>query len=107
MDLIERSQNVFDGISRWLRRGKNSRAVVKNRLQLILIQDRTGVSPEILDALRDDMFTVISKYFIVQEEGVEMSLETHDDSVALVANIPVLRIKRQSPSFQGQSPSSQ
>ena len=98
---------MFEGISRWLRRGKGSGATVKNRLQLILIQDRTGVSPEILDALRDDMFNVISKYFIVQEDDVEMSLETDDDSVALVANIPVLRIKRQSPSLQGQSPSSQ
>jgi cell division topological specificity factor len=60
---------------------------------LILIQDRTGVSPEILDALREDMFGVISKYFIVKEDGVEMSLEKHDDSVALIANIPVLKMK--------------
>ena len=84
---------MFDGISKWLRRGKNSKTVVKNRLQLILIQDRTGVSPEILDALREDMFTVISKYFIVEEDGVEMSLESQDDSVALIANIPVLKMK--------------
>ena len=84
---------MFDGISRWLRRGKNSKTVVKNRLQMILIHDRTGVSPEILDALREDMFTVISKYFIVEEDGVEMSLESQDDSVALIANIPVLKMK--------------
>ncbi len=94
MDLIERSQNVFDGISRWLRRGKNSRTVVKNRLQMILIHDRTGVSPEILDALREDMFRVISNYFIVNEDGVEMSLERDEGSVALVANIPVISMKR-------------
>ena len=84
---------MFESISRWLRRGKDSKTVVKNRLQLILIQDRTGVSPEILDALREDMFGVISKYFIVKEDGVEMSLESHDDSVALIANIPVLKMK--------------
>ncbi len=89
---------MFENISRWLRGGKGSKVTVKNRLQLILIQDRTGVSPEILDALRDDMFNVISKYFIVNEDDVEMSLETDDDSVALVANIPVLRMKRQSAS---------
>ncbi len=86
---------MFESLSRWLRRGKGSRTIVKNRLQLILIQDRTTVAPEILDALRDDMFQVISKYFIVQQEDVEMSLETDDDSVALVANIPVLKLKRQ------------
>jgi len=85
---------VFEGINRWLRRGRGSRATVKNRLQLILIQDRTGVSPEILDGLREDMFQVISKYFEVEEDDVEMSLERDDDAVALVANIPVLSIKR-------------
>lgn len=85
---------MFEGINRWLRRGKGSKTTVKNRLQLILIQDRTGVSPEILDALRDDMFSVISKYFIIKENDVEMSLETEDDTVALVANIPVLKMKR-------------
>ena len=85
---------MFDGISRWLRRGKNSKTVVKNRLQLILIQDRTGVSPEILDALREDMFRVISNYFIIEENSVEMSLETQDDTVALIANIPVLKMKK-------------
>ena len=85
---------MFDGISRWLRRGKNSRTVVKNRLQMILIHDRTGVSPEILDALREDMFRVISNYFIIEEGGVEMSLESQDDAVALIANIPVLKMKK-------------
>ncbi len=85
---------MFEGLAQWLRSGKGSKTTVKNRLQLILIQDRTGVSPEILDGLRDDMFNVISKYFIVQEDDVEMSLETDDNSVALVANIPVLKMKR-------------
>ena len=85
---------MFDGISKWLRRGKDSKTVVKNRLQMILIHDRTGVSPEILDALREDMFRVISNYFIVEEDGVEMSLESQDDSVALIANIPVLKMKK-------------
>jgi len=86
---------VFESLSRWLRRGKGSKNVGKSRLQLILINDRTGVSPEILDALREDMFQIISKYFIVKEDDVEMSLEKEEGSVALVANIPVLSMKRQ------------
>ena len=85
---------MFENISRWLRRGRGSKDMGKNRLQLILVHDRTGVSPEILDALRVDMFRVISKYFVVKEDDVEMSLERDEGSVALVANIPVLSIKR-------------
>jgi len=88
---------VFENISRWLRRGreKGSKSIGKSRLQLILINDRTGVSPEILDALQEDIFHVISKYFNVKEDDVEMSLEKDEGAVALVANIPVLSIKRQ------------
>jgi cell division topological specificity factor len=86
---------VFEGISRWLRRGKGSKDTGKSRLQLILIHDRTGVSPEILDSLREDMFRVISRYFVVNEADVEMNIERDEGSVALVANIPILSMKRQ------------
>ncbi len=85
---------MFENISRWLRRGKGSKNTGKSRLQLILIHDRTGVSPETLDALRVDMFRVISKYFVINENDVEMSLEKDEGTVALVANIPVLSMKR-------------
>ena len=85
---------MFENLSRWLRKGKGSKNTAKSRLQLILVHDRTGVSPEILDSLREDMFLVISKYFIIKEDDVEMSLERDEDAVALVANIPVLSMKR-------------
>ena len=85
---------MFENISRWLRRGKGSKITGKSRLQLILIHDRTGVSPETLDALRVDLFRVISKYFVINENDVEMSLEKDEGTVALVANIPVLSMKR-------------
>ena len=86
---------MFESIARWLRREKGSKDIGKSRLQLILVHDRTGVSPEILDSLREDMFQVISKYFVIRESDVEMSLEREEGSVALVANIPVLSMKRQ------------
>jgi cell division topological specificity factor len=86
---------VFEGISRWLRRGKGSKSTGKSRLQLILVHDRTGVSPEILDDLREDMFQVISKYFVINEDDVEMEIEKDEGSVALVASIPIVSMKRQ------------
>lgn len=86
---------MFENISRWLRRGKSSKDIGKGRLKLILIEDRTGVAPEILDALKEDMFAVISKYFEIKESDVEMNIEKEEDSVALVANIPILGARRQ------------
>ena len=87
---------MFEGINKWLRRGKKgSKTEGKRRLQLILIHDRTGISPEILDALTEDMFSVISRYFVVNQGDVKMDIERDEDSVALVANIPILSMKRQ------------
>jgi cell division topological specificity factor len=86
---------VFETISRWLRKEKRSKEVGKSRLQLILVHDRVGVSPEVLDDLRRDIFEVISKYFEVRQDDVDMDIERDDDSVALVANIPILSMKRQ------------
>ncbi|MBM3212590.1 cell division topological specificity factor MinE [Candidatus Poribacteria bacterium] len=86
---------MFEAIIRWLNRGKLSKDKARIRLQHILVIDRTGVSPEILDALRDDMFAIINKYFDIQLDEVEMKLEKDDESVALIANIPIVRSKRE------------
>jgi len=86
---------MFEGLSRWLRRGRGSKDIGKSRLQLILVQDRTGVSPEILEALKEDIFSAISKYFVIKEDDVDMKIERDEESVALVANIPILSMKRQ------------
>lgn len=85
---------MFETLIRWLNKGKLSKDTARIRLQHILVIDRTGVSPEILEALRDDMLGIISKYFEVKEEDLKMNLKSDEDSMALVANIPVLSIRR-------------
>ena len=68
---------------------EKSGKVVKKRLQMVLIQDRASVSPEVMEKLRDDIIKVISKYMVINQSDMEISLENVEDSVALVANIPV------------------
>ena len=68
---------------------EKSGKVAKKRLQMVLIQDRASVSPEVMEKLRDDIIKVISKYMVINQSDMEISLENVEDSVALVANIPV------------------
>ena len=68
---------------------KKSGQIAKERLQVVLIHDRASVSPEIMDRLKDDIITVISKYMVINKNDMEISLANDADSVALVANIPV------------------
>ena len=72
---------------------EKSGKVAKRRLQMVLIQDRASVSPEMMNQLRDDIIQVISKYMVINQSDMEITLENVDDSVALVANIPVQNMK--------------
>jgi len=68
---------------------KRSGQIAKERLQVVLIHDRASVSPEVMEQLKGDIITVLSKYMDINRNEMEISLENDANSVALVANIPV------------------
>ncbi|KNF09448.1 cell division topological specificity factor MinE [Gottschalkia purinilytica] len=81
---------------------KNSKNVAKERLKLVLIHDRANVSPRFLEMIKGDIIRVISDYMVIDEEGLDIKLtRTRKDSdsspiSALVANIPILKMKEDS-----------
>lgn len=66
----------------------------KERLKLVLISDRATVSPHIMEALREELLEVISRYMTVDAAQVEMGLQRTGNAMALAANIPVISMKR-------------
>jgi cell division topological specificity factor len=72
----------------------NSGKVAKDRLQLVLVHDRTDISPELMEQMRNDIIAVIRKYVEIDEPRIELGLEREESSVALVANIPVTTVRR-------------
>jgi cell division topological specificity factor len=74
--------------------GSGSAQEANKRLKVILIHDRTDISPRLLDNLRREMIAVLTKYMDIDESKIEMDLDHDERAVALVANIPVLRIRR-------------
>ena len=66
----------------------------KERLKLVLISDRATVSPHIMEALREELLEVISRYMTVDATSVEMGLQRTGNAMALAANIPVISMKR-------------
>ncbi|AFV10840.1 cell division topological specificity factor MinE [Thermacetogenium phaeum DSM 12270] len=71
-----------------------SKNVAQERLRLVLMHDRLDLSPQLLDALRADLLKVIRDYAVIDEDAMEIDLERGKGCVALVANIPVVRMKR-------------
>ena len=67
--------------------------IARDRLKVVLIHDRANISPEVMENLKNDIIKVISNYMEINQQDMDISLANDDDSVALVANIPVSRMK--------------
>ena len=80
-----------DIIDKLLRRQQASAAKARERLQLVLAHDRTDLSPDLLDQMREEILNVVAKYVEIDMEEGAVSLETEDRMTALVANLPIKR----------------
>ena len=80
---------------RWaLQRHERSKETAHQRLHVILIMDRIGMSSETLDAMKTDFLEVVSRYLVVDEESIEMDMRRTEDSLVLVSNIHVRDVVR-------------
>lgn len=64
-----------------------------NRLRFVLMHDRTNLSPETMEKMRDELIDVISKYVVIDTEALDLNLAAEGDAIALLASIPILRAK--------------
>ncbi|MCX7781058.1 MAG: cell division topological specificity factor MinE [Negativicutes bacterium] len=86
---------MFDLINKMFgKEGTGSKDIAKERLRLVLVHDRVNVSPQFMEVLKEDMIKVISNYMEINERDMEINLTHTNTQVALVANIPVNRMKR-------------
>ena len=63
------------------------------RLKLVLMHDRTQLSPAMMEQMRDELVDVISRYVVIDKNALDINLESESNTIALVANIPVLRTR--------------
>ena len=76
-----------------------SKNAAKERLHLVLMQDRANVSADFLELMKQEIIDVIKKYIVVDEDAIDVRLtnKTNEDGTngapALYANIPIVNIK--------------
>jgi cell division topological specificity factor len=73
---------------------KNSADNAKERLQLVLIHDRTDLTPAELDSLKDDLIATISRHVEIDVQALRIGVEHDGRSQRLVADIPLKAARR-------------
>ena len=68
----------------------SSREIAKERLQLVLVHDRIRLSPAMLEKLKDELITAISRYVEIDADSVAVTFTQSKRESRLVADIPLV-----------------
>src|SRR5574344_1811620 len=74
---------------------EESKDVACNRLRVVLMQDRTNLTPELLQRMRKELVELLSKYVEMDKEALELNFEQDGEQMALMLSIPVVRAKEE------------
>ncbi len=77
----------------WFSR-KHTDEIAKERLRLILVQDRSLLSPSVLNQLKEDILKVLNKYIEVGETDISIDIHREANKTILEAIIPVRGVKK-------------
>ena len=61
----------------------------KDRLRLVLINDRTDLSGAAMESLKDDLLEVLSRYIQIDSEHMQIDITQDGRQQRLIADIPI------------------
>ena len=77
-----------------------SGAQVKHRLKFILAHDRAAIEPQVFANMRQEIMRVVSKYVELDENALDIRLESDKRMTALIANLPIRMVREDLPDLQ-------
>ncbi len=81
-------------IDRLLGRQTPSASQAKERLKLVLVHDRTDMTPGALELLKDELIAVISRHIDIDPDAVRIEMSQEGREQRLIADIPLRPIQR-------------
>ena len=92
-DIFQDLFNKVFGFFRQAEKEENAKDTAENRLRVVLMQDRTNLTPELLEKMRGELIELLSKYVEMDKDALELNFEQEGNQMALMLSIPVLRAK--------------
>lgn len=89
--------SIWEFISKALRRPEidsGSKDEARQRLQVVLVQDRFALPGETLEDMKNDLIKVIARYLVIDESSIEVEIKRSEGMVVLVSNIPITGMRR-------------
>lgn len=99
--MFESIMKFFKKLGKAENKETKSKETAKERLHLVLMQDRANVSADFLEMMKQEIIEVIKKYIEVDEKEIDVRLtnEVNEDGTtgapSLYANIPIMNIKNE------------
>jgi cell division topological specificity factor len=85
--------NIFEML---FPRQQRSGNVAKDRLTIIVGQDRSAIPPHLMEQLREELMEVISRYIEIDKEHLTVGTESSGGAMMLRADIPIRRVRTRS-----------
>ncbi len=85
--------NKLLGFFRQAEEEESAKDVACNRLRVVLMQDRTNLTPQLLERMRGELVELLSKYLEMDKDALELNLDQEGEQMALMLSIPVIRAK--------------
>lgn len=80
----------MDIVRRWLQsRAEGSSDIAKERLRLVLVHNRVSLNSEQMVALRQEIVTVLSRYFEIDQDSLQLDVRRGERANQLVTTISV------------------
>ena len=98
LDLMRWLKNQGETVRKTVRKtvdeGVRSKDTARRRLQLVLMHDRLDLSADMMQQMKREIWEVVSRYMVVEDEFLEFDIRRRDELVVLVSNIQVKDLDR-------------
>ena len=73
---------------------ERTKDTARQRMRLVLMHDRLDLAPDTMENMRREIWEVVSRYMVVEDDFMEFEIRRLDELMVLVSNIQVKELDR-------------